>query len=120
MYAHSYPALTGETVTQGHANYCAAHGHATYTQDGIVAPYCPRCGVNTTRTPAQQAAYDRLMGDAGTVATQQAVPTTRVCDHCHATHATMSASYGDTEWVRMVCATCAPTFTLDGATVTPA
>lgn len=42
--AMSFPALEGGVVTQGHANYCAEHGHATHTFDGKVQPYCPRCG----------------------------------------------------------------------------
>lgn len=45
MYATSYPTLTGDVVTQGHANYCAEHGHATHTVNGATEPFCPRCGV---------------------------------------------------------------------------
>lgn len=45
-YATSYPVLTGDPITQGHADYCTQHGHATYTQGGNVAPWCPRCGDN--------------------------------------------------------------------------
>lgn len=33
-------------VTEGHAAYCREHGHATYTVDGVVQDYCPRCGDN--------------------------------------------------------------------------
>ena len=43
-YAMSYPVLAGSTITQGHADYCQAHGHATYTENGSTAPWCPRCG----------------------------------------------------------------------------
>lgn len=43
-YADSFPALTGETVTEGHARYCRENGHATHTTDGVVAIFCPRCG----------------------------------------------------------------------------
>lgn len=42
--ALDYPALEGRTVTQGHADYCQAHGHATHNQDGVAQPHCPRCG----------------------------------------------------------------------------
>ena len=44
IYRLSYPAVTGDTVTQGHADYCAAHGHGTYTVNGVVQGWCPRCG----------------------------------------------------------------------------
>lgn len=47
-YALSYPAVNGDTVTQGHADYCATHGHGTYTVDGVVAAFCPRCGEATS------------------------------------------------------------------------
>ena len=51
MYALSYPAATGEVITQGHADYCAANGCATLTEYGIVASFCPRCGEsNSTET----------------------------------------------------------------------
>lgn len=33
-----------ETVTEGHAKICAKFGHGTWTADGEVLPYCPRCG----------------------------------------------------------------------------
>jgi hypothetical protein len=39
-----YPALTGEVVTQAHANYCAQNGHAVHTKDGVPQLICPRCG----------------------------------------------------------------------------
>ena len=51
-FGMSFPAISGGVVTQGHADYCAAHGHATHTvhkQDGtvhFVSPNCPRCGVS--------------------------------------------------------------------------
>lgn len=44
MYQLSYPAINGETVTQGHADYCKANGHATYMKDGVDQGWCPRCG----------------------------------------------------------------------------
>lgn len=43
-YSRSFPVLTHDVVTQGHADYCAAHGHAAHTVDGVVSPWCPRCG----------------------------------------------------------------------------
>jgi hypothetical protein len=52
-FAMSFPALNGEVVMQGHADYCAEHGHATHTvkrADGVthfVAINCPRCGAST-------------------------------------------------------------------------
>ena len=55
-YANECPILTGDTVTQGHADYCAEHGHATYTQNGKAVPWCPRCGDNL---PSSSGATDR-------------------------------------------------------------
>jgi hypothetical protein len=56
-YALSYPAVSGDVVTQGHADHCAAYGHATHTVDGVLSPFCPRCGESTARrhyaTPEQ-------------------------------------------------------------------
>ena len=46
-HAMSYPALEGRPVTQGHADYCARRGHATHVEDGVLSPFCPRCGANT-------------------------------------------------------------------------
>lgn len=49
IYANSFPAVsnsddwTDRVITQGHADYCNEHGHATYTKDGIVQDFCPRC-----------------------------------------------------------------------------
>lgn len=61
-YARSFPASapasahwTERTVTQGHADYCAQYGHATWTEDGVTIPRCPRCGVSMD-APAQAAA----------------------------------------------------------------
>ncbi len=42
--AMSFPAINGEVVTQGHADYCAEHGHASHTVGTDVSPNCPRCG----------------------------------------------------------------------------
>lgn len=44
LFAMSFPALNGEWVLQGHADYCTANGHATHKVDGVLSPYCPRCG----------------------------------------------------------------------------
>lgn len=52
-YAKSFPAMTGDVVTEGHANHCARNGHATWTADGVDKGVCPRCGeVTETTTPA--------------------------------------------------------------------
>lgn len=42
--ALDYPAIEGRPVTQGHADLCKAHGHASHVVDGIATPHCPRCG----------------------------------------------------------------------------
>lgn len=42
--ALEYPALDGDVVTERHARYCAEHGHATRTLDGVDVGACPRCG----------------------------------------------------------------------------
>jgi hypothetical protein len=44
-YATDYRAIDGGTwaILQGHADYCAEHGHAAYTVDGVVRYWCPRC-----------------------------------------------------------------------------
>lgn len=51
-WAMSQPCTNGGTwnVQQGHADYCAEYGHATYTVDGVVMSWCPRCG-ETRKTP---------------------------------------------------------------------
>jgi len=53
-WALSQPCTNGGTwdVRQGHADYCAEYGHATYTVDGVVMSWCPRCG-ETRKTPEQ-------------------------------------------------------------------
>lgn len=35
---------TDSVVTQGHADYCALYGHASWIIDGISQGRCPRCG----------------------------------------------------------------------------
>lgn len=44
LFAMSFPVVNGEPVMQGHADYCAANGHATHKVDGVQQSYCPRCG----------------------------------------------------------------------------
>ena len=39
-----YPAVNGDMVTQGHADYCAEYGHAVHMEDSEESPWCPRCG----------------------------------------------------------------------------
>lgn len=45
------PAAAGQTVMQGHADYCKANGHATHRVDGVVQPHCARCGIYTGAGP---------------------------------------------------------------------
>lgn len=52
IYATSYPLVTGRPVTQGHADYCAEHGHATHKVNGVDQGICPRCMEVTEPTPA--------------------------------------------------------------------
>jgi len=40
-YRLSMAAFNGNTVTQGHADYCANNGHATLNG---ASPWCHRCG----------------------------------------------------------------------------
>lgn len=49
LYRMSYPAATGDVITQGHANYCAANGHAKWTVAGVDTGRCPRCDEKTTK-----------------------------------------------------------------------
>ena len=62
-YAASFPLTapadahwTDTVVKQGHVDYCAAHGHATWTDDGVDMGRCPRCGAVTAATVAPAAA----------------------------------------------------------------
>lgn len=43
VYGMDMAAASGRAVLQGHADYCAAHGHATNTVNGELQPYCARC-----------------------------------------------------------------------------
>lgn len=68
-FAMEMPALSGDVVTQGHADYCADNGHAKHTVDGVVSPWCPRCG-GSTRNPAPNAeARAAALADAEAPAT---------------------------------------------------
>jgi hypothetical protein len=51
LYGMTMPASAGETVCQGHADYCAVNGHATWTVDGEDQGTCPRCGEVTKPAP---------------------------------------------------------------------
>lgn len=53
VHSLDYPALDGRVVTQAHADYCQANGHATYKRDGVDTGMCPRCG--EMRQPSWQA-----------------------------------------------------------------
>lgn len=44
LYALDMAALHGRPVCQGHADYCAAHGHGKNIVDGVERGWCPRCG----------------------------------------------------------------------------
>lgn len=64
-YAKSFPLAqpadahwTDTVVTQGHADYCAAHGHATWVEDGVTRDRCPRCGDIITPEPVPAAIHD--------------------------------------------------------------
>lgn len=46
-YSMDYPAIDGRVITQGHADYCATNGHATYLKEGVKMGFCPRCGAVT-------------------------------------------------------------------------
>ena len=50
-YGMTMPASNGEPVCQGHADWCAEHGHAVWTVDGERMGTCPRCGHVTEASP---------------------------------------------------------------------
>jgi len=59
-FGMSFPALNGEIVMQGHADYCEANGHATHTVTDLegnttTAERCPRCGKLTEAAKAEVA-----------------------------------------------------------------
>lgn len=45
-YVMDYNATSYGTwqIKQGHADVCKIVGHATNTENGVLQPYCPRCG----------------------------------------------------------------------------
>lgn len=43
-FAMRWPALDGDMVLQGHADYCAKHGHAEHFINTVETGRCPRCG----------------------------------------------------------------------------
>lgn len=53
-YGMDMAAAKGQIVCQGHADYCAEHGHATHTVNGKDTGRCPRCGVITVPAPASE------------------------------------------------------------------
>lgn len=55
FYAMDHAAIKGETVTQGHADYCAEHGHAVTIVEGQDQGVCPRCG-DVTMSATEHAA----------------------------------------------------------------
>lgn len=56
-----HPAASGLVVQQGHADYCAAYGHATWTENGVVQPRCSRCG---ELRPVEAVEADQAIQDA--------------------------------------------------------
>lgn len=64
-WAMSFPLARGGdgNVMQGHVDYCAEHGHATDTRDGVVMSWCPRCGDALTPNMSAASTYlGRLLG----------------------------------------------------------
>lgn len=60
-WAMEFPALNGTVVMQGHADYCSAHGHATHNNDGVISPWCPRCGDRINADTVTDAAMARAL-----------------------------------------------------------
>lgn len=68
LYARSFPALAQATdaewingvVTQGHVDYCKAHGHATHKINGITQARCPRCGDDVEIQPTRPLTVDKI------------------------------------------------------------
>lgn len=51
LYATSFPLAapadahwTDAVIKQGHVDYCALKGHASWVEDGVDRGRCPRCG----------------------------------------------------------------------------
>lgn len=47
MNTQTYPAASGETVTERDARTCRDNGHAGWTKDGVDTGLCARCGDST-------------------------------------------------------------------------
>lgn len=84
IYAASFPVAapadahwTDRTVKQGHADYCAAHGHAEWIVDGVDQHRCPRCG--TVTDAAARAAL--IAGETDTYVSPAAVAAPAPCTH---------------------------------------
>lgn len=62
IYGMDMAAANGTPVTQGHANYCAEHGHATWMDGGKDKGLCPRCGevMEHTKAPAAQTGAKKM------------------------------------------------------------
>lgn len=87
-YAKSFPLAqpddahwTDTVVTQGHVEYCAAHGHATNVVSGVLQPLCPRCG---EAIPADRIPQSMTAGGATAKA-----PAGTECDVCGPTDQTV-------------------------------
>jgi hypothetical protein len=63
-YKLSTPAINGETVTEGHAQYCRDNGHMTHTIDGVDQGFCPRCGECLIDEPTREAAVKLFAEEA--------------------------------------------------------
>lgn len=50
LFATDMAAADGRMIQQGHADYCAAHGHAFWIVDGVYQGRCARCGDDMTST----------------------------------------------------------------------
>lgn len=83
-YAASFPVAapadahwTDRTVKQGHADYCAAYGHAEWIVDGVDQHRCPRCGT-VTDADARAAL---ITGETDTYVSPAAVAVAAPCTH---------------------------------------
>ena len=105
MYRLSYPAFTGETITQGHADYCAANGHATLTENGVVGTFCPRCGDSLAQASTKPAAikgntmFDtKHLADGTVIVTDSDTPNTRSDVWCVMLETSTVCDKGETHW----------------------
>ncbi|QGJ88212.1 hypothetical protein PBI_STANNES_40 [Mycobacterium phage StAnnes] len=65
IYGMDMAAANGTTVKQGHANYCAEHGHGRHVVDGVDQGVCPRCGAVDTAGDTEL--FDQLITAEGEV-----------------------------------------------------